>query len=164
LAINKALETRMDQMVQSDIQLIWQTGKNYEQQAKQIVRQANWKSCYVTAFIDRMDFAYAAADLVVSRAGAMAISELAAVQKAAIFVPLPSAAEDHQTSNARRLTQAGAAEMIANAEAADKLVPAMIATASDDEKCKQMQHALAQFAKPDADDAIVDEIEKLINK
>jgi len=164
MAINKALAAKLDQMAQSDIQLIWQTGKNYEDEAKQVVKQANWKSCYVTPFIDRMDFAYAAADLVVSRAGAMAISELAVVQKAAIFVPLPSAAEDHQTSNARRLVQAGAAEMIANSEAADKLVPAMIALAIDDDKCRQMQQAIGRFALPDADEAIVDEIEKLIKQ
>ncbi|MBG0782293.1 MAG: undecaprenyldiphospho-muramoylpentapeptide beta-N-acetylglucosaminyltransferase [Bacteroidales bacterium] len=164
MAINKAMAAKLDQMARSDIQLIWQTGKNYEADANQIVKQSNWKSCYVTPFIDRMDFAYAAADLVVSRAGAMAISELAVVQKAAIFVPLPSAAEDHQTSNARRLVQAGAAEMIANLEAADKLVPTMIALALDNEKCRQMQKAIAQFAMPDADEAIVDEIEKLLKQ
>lgn len=162
LAINKALAAQIEYLVQSDIQMIWQTGKSFQQEAQQLVEQSNWKSCFVTPFIDRMDLAYAAADMVVSRAGAMAISELAVVHKPVIFVPLPSAAEDHQTSNAKRLSNAGAAEIIVNSRATAELVPAVIALAKDESKRKQMSKAISAFALPGADEAIVDEIEKIL--
>ena len=162
LAINKAIKANLDLLVQSEIQMIWQTGRIFEAEANQIVEVAGWESCYVAAFIERMDLAYAAADFVVSRAGAMAISELAVVQKPVIFVPLPTAAEDHQTSNAKRLSTAGAAEIVVNGKAEGELVPAMIAMAANESKRRQMEKAIARFALPDADEAIVDEIEKIL--
>jgi UDP-N-acetylglucosamine--N-acetylmuramyl-(pentapeptide) pyrophosphoryl-undecaprenol N-acetylglucosamine transferase len=163
LAINKALKANLALLAQSEIQMIWQTGKFFEAEAVQIINELTWKNCYVTAFIDRMDLAYAAADFVVSRAGAMAISELAVVQKAVIFVPLPTAAEDHQTSNAKRLNKVGAAEIIINSKADSELVPAMMALAANESKRLQMSRAIAAFALPDADEAIVDEIEKILD-
>ena len=116
------------------------------------------------AFIERMDLAYSLADVVVSRAGAMSISELALVQKPVIFVPLPTAAEDHQTKNAMHLADAGAAIIVKNEKVKEELVPALFQLCSDKEKQTTMKANIAQFARPHAADDIVEVIAKLIQK
>lgn len=115
LGINKGISARLDLFKDNDIQLIWQTGKFYIDQAKKEVEAAGLSDrIKPVVFIDSMDKAYAAADIVISRAGAISISELAIVKKPVIFVPLPTAAEDHQTKNAQRLVDADAAVMVKN--------------------------------------------------
>ena len=109
-----------------------------------------------------MDLAYAAADLVISRAGAIAISELCATAKASIFIPLPSAAEDHQTKNAKSLADKKAAILIPNDEAKDKLFESCKALLKNEGELKSLSNNIKQFAKPEADIEIANEVLKLI--
>lgn len=162
LAINKAIHENLAAFTQRDVQLIWQTGKQYFQLAADAVSSLQLShKIKVTAFIERMDMAYAAADLIISRAGAMAISEISLVAKPAVLVPLPSAAEDHQTSNARRLSDAGAAVLIHNNEASVKLIPTAFELMEQAEKLTEMSKNIAAFAQKDAADHIADEIIQL---
>jgi UDP-N-acetylglucosamine--N-acetylmuramyl-(pentapeptide) pyrophosphoryl-undecaprenol N-acetylglucosamine transferase len=111
-----------------------------------------------------MDLAYAIADVVVSRAGAMAISELAVVEKPVIFVPLPTAAEDHQTKNAKRLVEAGAAQLISNQGAEQTLVPGIVELINSPERATQMAENIGKFAQPDAAENIVKVIKEIVKK
>ena len=115
-----------------------------------------------TVFIDRMDLAYGLADMVISRAGAMSISELALVQKPVIFVPLPTAAEDHQTKNAQQLVDAEAALMVRNADAEKELVPALFRLKDDRELQTKLSKNIGKFARPNAADDIVNQIVNVI--
>ncbi len=163
LAINKAISAHIQLFEKHRIQLVWQCGKGYYQEAKTLIEAANLADLVkVIPFIDRMDLAYAVADLVVSRAGAMAIAELAVVRKAVIFVPLPTAAEDHQTKNAMRLVAKGAAVVVRNEEANQVLVEQVIGLLADRISMQKMATAIGAFALPNADEAIVDEIVKII--
>ena len=147
------------------MQLIWQTGKFYFEQAIKEVKESGLNDkVKPVVFIDRMDLAYSLADVVISRAGAMSISELALVQKPVIFVPLPTAAEDHQTKNAKQLVDAGAAIMVKNSETEIKLIPTLLELLKDKEKQESMKANIAQFARPNAADDIVDIIIKAIEK
>lgn len=116
------------------------------------------------AFINRMDLAYAVAGVVVSRAGAMSISELSVVKKPVIFVPLPTAAEDHQTKNALRLVNKDAAIMVRNENVTSELPEAILDLVSDEAKRIRLSQNIAQFALPDAAASIADEIIKLAAK
>ncbi len=163
LGINKGISAQLKAFKDNEIQLIWQTGSTYISQA-----QAEVKAMCVddkvkpVVFIDRMDLAYSAADVVISRAGAIAISELSLVQKPVIFVPLPTAAEDHQTKNAQRLVDADAALLVRNAETETKLVPALLKLLNEPETQAKMKDNIAQFARPNAAEDIVDQIIKVI--
>ena len=165
LGINKGITAQLGKLRQGDTQLIWQTGQFYFEQALKEVKELGLKDkVKPMVFIDRMDLAYSVADVVISRAGAMSISELALVQKPVIFVPLPTAAEDHQTKNAKQLVDAGAAIMVKNGEADIKLIPALLELLQDKEKQETMKANIAQFARPNAADDIVDIIIKGIEK
>ena len=165
LGINKGITAQLGKLRQGDTQLIWQTGQFYFEQALKEVKELGLKDkVKPMVFIDRMDLAYSLADVVISRAGAMSISELALVQKPVIFVPLPTAAEDHQTKNAKQLVDAGAAIMVKNGEADIKLIPALLELLQDKEKQETMKANIAQFARPNAADDIVDIIIKGIEK
>ena len=111
-----------------------------------------------------MNDAYGMADIIVSRAGAMALSELAIVGKPAILVPFPYAAEDHQTYNAKALSSKDAAILIADSEAKAKLIPELLTLASDTEHCERMSNNLLQMAQPAAIDAIYEEVKKARRK
>ena len=117
-----------------------------------------------TVFIDRMDLAYAAADVVISRAGAISISELSLLGKAVVFVPLPTAAEDHQTKNAKRLVDADAALMVKNDATEKSLLPKVFELLDDEPRQNQLKQNIARFAKPNAADDIVNQIEIILNK
>ena len=110
-----------------------------------------------------MDLAYGLADMVISRAGAMSISELALVQKPVIFVPLPTAAEDHQTKNAQQLVDAEAAIMVRNADTEKDLIPTLFRLKDDHELQAKMSANIGKFARPNAADDIVDQIIKVIS-
>lgn len=164
LGINKGVSAQLDSFQNNDFQLIWQTGKYYEEQAKREVAEKGLeKRIKTTVFIDRMDLAYTTADVVISRAGAISISELAIVRKPVVFVPLPTAAEDHQTKNAQRLVEAEAAVMVKNSETEQKLLPTVFELVSDKNKCMKMSENIAKFARPKAADDIVNEICKVLN-
>lgn len=165
LGINKGISAQLAKFKKSDMQLIWQTGKYYHEQAVNEVKELGLEDkVKPVIFIDRMDLAYSVADVVISRAGAMSISELALVQKPVIFVPLPTAAEDHQTKNAKQLVDANAAVMVKNDETETKLVPALQDLLNNKDKQNEMKANIAQFARPNAADDIVDIIIKAIEK
>ncbi|MFM8709854.1 MAG: undecaprenyldiphospho-muramoylpentapeptide beta-N-acetylglucosaminyltransferase [Sphingomonadales bacterium] len=147
-SINRAIDAGVEQLQQSGIQLIWQTGKAYGAAAAK--RVADRQGCYTADFIQQMEMAYAAADVVIARAGAMTVAELAVVAKPVLFVPFPLAAEDHQRVNAEQLVGKQAAMLVADAEAGTSLVPAAIALCLDIERQRSLSTAIASFAVRDA--------------
>lgn len=164
LGINKGISAQIASFKDNDCQMIWQTGKFYYDQAVEEVRSNGLQDrikCVV--FIDRMDMAYAAADVVISRAGAMSISELSLLHKAVIFVPLPTAAEDHQTKNAMRLVEADAAMLVRNDAAEQELLPALFALLHDEDRQNTLRNNIVRFARPNAADDIVKQIEIVLN-
>lgn len=154
LSINKALVEGVEKLA-ATYQIIWQTGKNFYQQAKEKVSHPN---VFIFEFIRNMDEAFAAADVIVSRAGAMAISELCIVGKPVIFVPYPYAAEDHQTVNAQSLVDKNAALMIPDAEVSERLVDETLALLQDEERCHSLAQAIAKLGIKDADERILAEL------
>lgn len=160
-SINEAISSGIRRLTENGIQVIWQTGTPYYQEAqKQIQGIAKTNVC-VLEFIPEMDLAYAAADLVVSRAGALAVSELSLVKKPCILVPYPHAAEDHQTHNAMSLVEKGAAIFVKDHQAKDLLIDAILNLYADEEKRLAMQKNIAEMGTPNSTEAIVNEIERL---
>jgi UDP-N-acetylglucosamine--N-acetylmuramyl-(pentapeptide) pyrophosphoryl-undecaprenol N-acetylglucosamine transferase len=159
--INQSIENHLPEIKNSGVQVIWQTGNNYLE--ADIYRPSLAPHIlHTTPFISRMDLAYAAADLVISRAGAGSISELCLLGKPAILVPSPNVAEDHQTKNALALMWKGAAILITDKQAPDNLVPAAISVVQDDPTLSALSRNIQKLALPNAANKIVDEIEKLI--
>ena len=162
LGINKGISAKLSMFKDVDYQLIWQTGKLYIEQAKKEIEALGLgEKVKPVVFIDRMDLAYACSDVVISRAGAMSISELSLVAKAVVFVPLPTAAEDHQTKNAMSLVEKDAAMMVKNDETPEKLIPTVFELLKNEEKICKMQENIAKFARPNAAEDIVNELDKV---
>jgi UDP-N-acetylglucosamine--N-acetylmuramyl-(pentapeptide) pyrophosphoryl-undecaprenol N-acetylglucosamine transferase len=155
-SINEAIDKGLDQLLNAGLQLIWQTGKPYAAKAAQ--RAVENKSVWVNDFITQMEYAYAAADIVVSRSGAMTVAELCVVKKPVLFVPYPFAAEDHQTVNAMQLVNKSAALIVKDSEASEKIVPMLIALAKDESRQQQLISNMATLAVVDADKRIAEEI------
>ena len=147
-----------------DVQVVWQTGKFYDQQCKEALAKSGVKNVIQMPFISNMDMAYRAADLVISRAGASSISELQLLGKPSILVPSPNVAEDHQTKNALALATRDAAIMVTDAEAPEKLVDAMLATVNDEDKLHSLSANVLRMALLNSAERIVDEVEKIINE
>jgi UDP-N-acetylglucosamine--N-acetylmuramyl-(pentapeptide) pyrophosphoryl-undecaprenol N-acetylglucosamine transferase len=164
LAINQSLSKNVELLLKRGYQVIWQTGVPYYPMAIELRDNINNKSLVVTKFIKAMDLGYAIADIIVSRAGAIAISEISAIGKPAIFVPLPTAAEDHQRMNALALVNNNAAEMVLNKEAEEKLIPIVIELAEDKERQTALSENILQMAITDADERIADEVIKLVKE
>jgi UDP-N-acetylglucosamine--N-acetylmuramyl-(pentapeptide) pyrophosphoryl-undecaprenol N-acetylglucosamine transferase len=160
--INEAVDAQIDLFDQNDVQLIWQTGKPYAERAAEISKGK--RGIWTGAFITEMEKAYAAADVVISRAGAMAIAELCVVQKPVIFVPYPFAAEDHQTVNAKNLSAKHAGLMVKDSEAKPQLVQAAIDLAKNETKQQELKNNIAKLAITDADERIAIEILKVIKR
>ncbi|RYG51287.1 MAG: UDP-N-acetylglucosamine--N-acetylmuramyl-(pentapeptide) pyrophosphoryl-undecaprenol N-acetylglucosamine transferase, partial [Chitinophagaceae bacterium] len=156
--INEAVDKHLDQLLAADLQLIWQTGKPYAAKAEASV--AGKPAVWVNDFITQMEYAYAAADIVIARAGAMTVAELCVVKKPVVFVPYPYAAEDHQTVNARQLVDKHAALMVKDSEAMDKVVAVTIALAADTQRQEEMKKNIAALAVTDADKIIAEAILK----
>ncbi|GHT12662.1 UDP-N-acetylglucosamine--N-acetylmuramyl-(pentapeptide) pyrophosphoryl-undecaprenol N-acetylglucosamine transferase [Bacteroidia bacterium] len=142
------------------VQIIWQTGKYYYDEIAD--KTSNDSNLHPMAFISRMDLAYSVADLVISRAGASSISELCLLGKAAILVPSPNVAEDHQTKNAWALVKHDAAIMIADKDAVQELIPTALKVVQDEVRLKTLSANILKLALPDSADKIVEEIEKII--
>lgn len=159
-SINEAIDKDFVELLIAGLQIIWQTGKPYAAKAKE--RVAGKKGVWVSEFITQMEYAYAAADIVISRAGAIAISELCVVKKPVVFVPYPYAAEDHQTVNAMSLVEKNAALMIKDNEAKEKIVPAIIALAKDEVRQNELKKYIGDLAITDADKKIAEEILKTL--
>ncbi len=164
-SINQALMNKFDVLKNTDIQIIWQTGKRYfDDIMKLIDSQGITDNIKITKFIDRMDLAYKAADLVVARAGALTISELAILQKPAMLVPSPNVAEDHQTKNAQALVNIDAAILIKDNETNNRLVDEAIHIVQDKNTLEKLSKNIQKYAKPDADEEIVKIIKMIIEK
>ncbi len=147
---------------QSRVQFIWQTGKYYSEAIQnELARRGCPDNLKVMDFISDMNAAYAAADLVISRAGAGSISEFCLLGKPVILVPSPNVAEDHQTKNAQALVQKGAALYVADAEASRTLMPLAINTVTDPAKLEGLSQQIIQLARPNAASDIADEVLKL---
>ena len=154
--INETLAANIDEFDKNGLQLIWQTGKPYAEQAKQLAAEKT--NVWVNDFIMQMEYAYAAADIVISRSGAMAITELCVQKKAVIFVPYPFAAEDHQTVNAQNLVSKNAGMMIKDNEAFNELVPAVLALINDEIKMQELKFNISKLAIINADEIIANNI------
>ncbi|PIF05023.1 MAG: undecaprenyldiphospho-muramoylpentapeptide beta-N-acetylglucosaminyltransferase [Draconibacterium sp.] len=163
-SFNMAVEKNLDAIADSGVHLIWQTGAFYYDSIIDKLRDKKPANIQIHKFLSRMDMAYAAADLVVSRAGAGTISELCMVGKPAILVPSPNVAEDHQTKNALALVNKKAALMLNDYEIGDKLFPLAFDIIANKQKCSELANTILTLAKPDATAAIVDEAEKLVNR
>lgn len=144
----------------SPVQVIWQTGKYYEREMREFLAQHPTANIWQGAFIDRMDYAYAAADLVVSRSGACTVSELCLVAKPTLFVPSPNVAEDHQTKNARALADKGAALLIPDSEAVARAMDEAVGLLKDPVRLAELSRNIEALAIPDSAERIVNEIEK----
>jgi UDP-N-acetylglucosamine--N-acetylmuramyl-(pentapeptide) pyrophosphoryl-undecaprenol N-acetylglucosamine transferase len=151
-SINEAVAKGLDLLLEDGLQLIWQTGKPFAEQAKK--QAAGKKGVWAGEFITKMEEAYAAADLVISRSGAMAVAELCVVKKPVVFVPYPFAAEDHQTVNAMNLVKRGAAQMVKDNEAERELIPAILELAGDEKKQEELIANISQLAVTDADEMV----------
>ncbi|MBX2925359.1 MAG: undecaprenyldiphospho-muramoylpentapeptide beta-N-acetylglucosaminyltransferase [Chitinophagaceae bacterium] len=156
-SINEAIAAHIDAFEKNDLQLIWQTGKLFVDRASR-----GKTNIWTNDFITNMEYAYAAADVVISRSGAMSVAELCVVQKPVIFVPYPFAAEDHQTVNAKRLVDKNAAWMIKDSEANELLVKTAVALALDDAEQQELKNNIARLAITNADEVIAKEVLKLI--
>ncbi len=163
--MNESVLNNIELLVKSPIQLIWQTGGNYYKTVKDRVEQyGKRRNVYVTDFISRMDLAYKAADIVLSRAGASSISELCLLGKPSILVPSPNVAEDHQTHNALALVKNNAAVMIKDTDAVKKLLPTAMKMVADKEKLKNLGANAQKMAFKDSAMVIAKEIIKLANR
>lgn len=159
--VNRGVEAALGLWKEACIQVIWQTGTPYFKQASDAVAKLGYADCKVLEFVDRMDLAYAVADLVVARAGAISVSELCLVAKPAILVPLPTAAEDHQTHNARALTDRGAAVLLRDADAVEQLGAKVTELIRDKNALDRLRLAIAGLGTHDAAQAIAAEVIRL---
>ena len=161
-SINETVEKNIDLFKKSKLQLIWQTGKNFAAQAAKAEEERS--NIWSNAFIDKMENAYAAADVVVSRSGAMTVAELCVVAKPAIFVPYPFAAENHQTVNAFVLVKKKAALMVPDAEVKSELFVCLLQLMNDDELMEKLKDNISKLGNENADEVIAEEILNRINK
>ena len=162
-AINKSVIAALPAIGESDIQVIWQTGKSYYSNSEEALRYYPESPVYLTAFISRMDLAYSIADLIISRAGAGSISEFCILGKPVILVPSPNVAEDHQTKNAEALLKKNAAALITDPNAEKDLFPQALQIIHDDKRLKELSENILKLALPDAASKIVDEIETILD-
>ncbi len=160
--INQSVHAHLQTLAEAGVQVIWQTGKHYIAEAEKAAAAINSDKILVTAFVSRMDYAYAVADLVISRAGASSISELCLLAKPAILVPSPNVAEDHQTENAKALVKRDAALMIKDVEAKEKLIPEALKVLADEDQIARLSENILKLAENNAAERIVTEIEKII--
>ena len=144
------------------VQVLWQCGKYYKAGVDEFMKGRELPDIKYSDFIARMDLAYAAADVIISRSGASSISEICATRKAAVFVPSPNVAEDHQTHNAMALVSKDAALMVRDWDAAEKLMPTALELVHDEKRIAEMEKNTAPLARLDAAQTIADEIYKLV--
>lgn len=159
--INEGIAPCLDKFQENDIQLIWQAGKYYIDWAKELVGKDN-KNIDVRAFVDRMDLAYLAADVIVARAGAISISELCVVGKPVILQPSPNVSEDHQTANAMALVNKDAAIMLKDEVAKTALFDHVLELLTNETKSKQMSANIKKLAITDSADRIAREVLKMV--
>jgi UDP-N-acetylglucosamine--N-acetylmuramyl-(pentapeptide) pyrophosphoryl-undecaprenol N-acetylglucosamine transferase len=162
--LNQSMLSHYETIQESDVQVLWQTGKLYFDALTQQLGNNKDKSIKIVQFIDRMDLAYAIADVIISRAGAISVSELCLIGKPVILVPSPNVAEDHQTKNAMTLVEKGAAILVKDADAVKTLIPEAIKLIPNQLKQNSLSEELKKLGKPNATVDIVNEIEIIVNK
>jgi len=158
--INEAIDRHIEEFEKNNLQLIWQTGKPYAARGKE--RAAGKTNIWASDFITQMENAYAAADMVISRSGAMAIAELCVVKKPVVFVPFPYAAEDHQTVNAQNLVNKNAGIMVKDSEALDRLIPTIISLSKNEQQQNELIDNIGKLGITNADEIIAKAILKQI--
>lgn len=162
--INLAVAANLKQLCEKGIQILWQTGISYFDEARELVKSYNLeKSVFAHKFIMEMEMAYASCDFVISRAGAIALAEIVQLEKACIFIPLPTAAEDHQTKNALTLVNANAALLLKEKEAINNLFSLVNEVMLDKNKKQKLISNIKKFKTSNATQNIVDEVVKLLN-
>lgn len=161
--LNESILKKMDLLINSNTQILWQCGKRYHHEIMiGLMNKENAKDVHLYDFIDRMDMAYSVADLVISRAGASSISELSLLGKPTILIPSPNVAEDHQTKNAMALVVKDAAIMISDDDAVEKLFNTALITVNDTILLNKLSSNIKKMAHPKATEEIVNEVEALI--
>ena len=146
------------------VQVIWQTGKYYEREMQEFLRSHPTKNIWQGAFIERMDYAYAAADVVLSRSGACTVSELCLVAKPTIFVPSPNVSEDHQTKNAMALVEQGAAEIVRDSEAVERGMYLAVELSRNGRRLEELSSNIAKLAISDSADRVVRVIDEVLTE
>jgi len=165
--INESIANSLNEIEKKGYQLIWQTGKSYSEKAKKLISvQNNHSNQIITGlksfdFIQRMDLAYAAADIIISRAGASSVSELTFIGKPVVLIPSPNVAEDHQTKNAQALVAKDAALHVSDAVAKSELMMTAFSLLNDESRMKTLSHNISQMAMKDSAGKIAEEIYKL---
>jgi UDP-N-acetylglucosamine--N-acetylmuramyl-(pentapeptide) pyrophosphoryl-undecaprenol N-acetylglucosamine transferase len=162
--LNLATAAALPRLREAGVQLLWQTGKLYYPEAQQQAATYAADHLHALEFIKRMDLAYAAADVVISRAGALSVSELSLTGKAAVLVPSPNVAEDHQTKNALSLVSKGAAVLITDEHAAERLYDETLRLLADPARQQQLSARVRELGRPDATKSIVDELFSILKK
>ncbi len=153
--INQLIKSELDNILQQNMQLIWQCGKLYHDEYQKYNQSTQVQ---VLPFIDRMDLAYAAADLIISRAGASSVSELSIVGKPTIFIPSPNVAEDHQTKNAQAIADKNGAVLIKESALDEQFAPQFLQLVNEDEWSEKLSKNIKKLAKPNATKDIVDQV------
>ena len=162
--INQSLIAHLNDLIDSDIQVIWQTGKNYFADCKNALETLPHDNIICTDFVSQMPLAYALADLVISRAGASSISELCLLGKPSILVPSPNVAEDHQTHNAMALVKKDAAVLVKDVDAKDTLIATALPLIKDDKQLAALHDNILKLALPNSARLIAEEVMKLATK
>jgi UDP-N-acetylglucosamine--N-acetylmuramyl-(pentapeptide) pyrophosphoryl-undecaprenol N-acetylglucosamine transferase len=155
------MAAHLDEFRKADLQLLWQTGEQFYKNIDPELLKQQDEYIHIVPFIKNMNDAYSMADVIISRAGALALAELAIVGVPTILVPFPYAAEDHQTFNAKALSTKDAALLIPDKEAKEKLIPTLMQLVNDPHRMETLANNIKQFALPNAIDLIYDEIVKL---
>lgn len=163
-SINQGTSQSLQRWKEKGFRLIWQTGKAYFSTAESQLKELGYEDSYLTPFIDRMDFAFLLASLVVSRAGASSISEFCFLGKPTVLIPSPNVAEDHQTKNAQVLSQRGAAILLLDAKATTDLAPIVEHLVTDENRLHEMAKEVKELALPNAVVKIVDIVFQMIGK
>ena len=162
--INESIKDKLKQIKACNVQLLWQTGSYYFSSMKSAVEREGCLNVFPQEFIRKMDFAYAVSDVIISRAGALSVSELCIVGKPVILVPSPNVSEDHQTKNAKSLVDKKAAIHVNDVDSHTKLVELALELVDNERFCKELSTNIKKLAKPNAAKEIVLEIKKLIVK
>ena len=161
-SVNNAMKRSIHELLKNNVQVIWQTGKIYFDEMKSATKDIEDNGLQLVDFISRMDLAYNISDLVVSRAGALSISEICLIGKASVLVPSPNVAEDHQTKNAMALVDKKAAKMLNDNEVSEALCDTVLALMKDKDTLKELSENALKLAKPNATKDIIEQVKKLI--
>jgi UDP-N-acetylglucosamine--N-acetylmuramyl-(pentapeptide) pyrophosphoryl-undecaprenol N-acetylglucosamine transferase len=164
LTLNESIENGIQQFSDKDIQVIWQTGSYYYQKIHEKWANKTPNGIQIHEFLREMNYAYGAADIIISRAGAISISELCIVGKTTILVPSPNVAEDHQTKNAMALVYQQAAILVKDVDARNILCDTVIKTLENTQQMQELSYNIKYMAKPDATNSIVQSIQQLLGQ